>query len=552
MEPATTRPRHTRHVPRQIDSDLPRVEGKDILSNDLLALYHGKMITLAASVLLVSSPAHFDPPTTDTPVVASIRGSTLTITGASFGEPSADSALIVNRNGSRLVIPSTAPIIESWADTSIVLTIDDRAVSGTARVKTADGVTEPIRVDIFEYNWFDVPPTQGTNAHPLTIAVGDDGIVWVNEEFHRAFQRLDPQTGVVEGLPIPMPPDPGPFASTIFSDHRTQTSSLGEDIMVDPQGRVWFTQGGGYLYSGAHQNHSRIVCFDPDAPSEDAYRVYNVPGDWNEVIGLAWDEQRQRMWFAAGGLVTGSMIASFDPEEVPFDNHFDFSESLDHQVCRPNEPDASCYRVYELENATGQVAHLEVDDNGLVWFTEYWGNAIGVLEPTTGRMRNFPLPDPIGESEPVIIVGSGPWEILKAPNGDIIFCEFFDSTIGRFDVTRLLDADCLELDADGRNPCIREWVVPGVDLVHQQVHSITYDLDGNLWFSQHGTEDPATESSLGFITPDWEHIVVLPSLATFPGNSAATADGVAVDPTTGDLYFCEFWRKRIGRLHRIR
>src|SRR5690606_5559783 len=133
-----------------------------------------------------------------------------------------------------------------------------------------------------------------------------------NQEFHREFQHLDPRTGVVQGMPIPKPPDPGPFASTIFSDHRTQTSVLGEDIIVDPQGRVWFTQGGGSLYSGQHPNHSRIVCFDPDAAPDEQYRVYNMPGDWNEIIGLAWDEHRQRMWVAQGSLEKGPKLASFD------------------------------------------------------------------------------------------------------------------------------------------------------------------------------------------------------------------------------------------------
>ena len=59
--------------------------------------------------------------------------------------------------------------------------------------------------------------------------------------------------------------------------------------------------------------------------------------------------------------------------------------------------------------------------------------------------------------------------------GDIVFCEFFDSTVGRFRMARLGDPACLSLNAQGRNPCIDEIVVPGVDLKHHQMHSIAFD-----------------------------------------------------------------------------
>jgi len=44
---------------------------------------------------------------------------------------------------------------------------------------------------------------------------------------------------------------------------------------------------------------------------------------------------------------------------------------------------------------------------------------------------------------------------------------------------------------------------------------------------------------------------MLPPLQRFPGGGIPTVDGLAVDPTTGNVYFCEFLRKRIGRLRLI-
>ena len=530
--------------------------GPGVVSSAYLCSATSPMRPSIVALLLLAPVATFaqpeGPPRLDAPVFATIRPVPLTLTGEGFGPPGPGSALVVRlAGGGRVTVPSTSPRIAAWEDDRIVVDAGAAARSGVVRVRTPAGTSAPARIDVFAYDWFDIPPTPGTNAAPLAIAVGADGQVWVNEEFHLNFQHLDPATGVVTGLEIPKPPGPGPFATTIFGDHRTQTSVLGESILVDPRGRVWFTQGGGSLYAGAHPNHSRIVAYDPAAPAGARYRVYNMPGDWNEIIGIAWDEARGRMWVAQGGLEAGPLIASFDPERIPWDNDFDFSVSLLDQVCAPGEPEDDCYRVYRLPETSLHPAHLEVADDGLVWYTAFWGRRIGVVDPATGRVLEYPVPPAIGTAPPVWVTGAGPWEIVQAPNGDIVFNEFFDSTITRFDASRLLDPACRRLDDDDRNPCMTDFVVPGADLRDEQVHSIAYDLEGRLWYTQHGSPDVTTEASLGFITADWDHIVRLPSLGLFPASAAPAANGVAVDPTTGDLYFTEFWRKRIGRLRLV-
>ncbi len=510
----------------------------------------------AALTLFASAAAFAAPPDAaprfDAPVFATIRPAPLILTGAHFGTPGPGTELLLRfADGAGVVVASNSPRVTVWEDDRIVVETGEGTRSGAVRVRTPAGLSQPARVDVFAYDWFDIPPTPGTNASPLAIATSADGQVWVNEEFHLNFQHLDPSAGAVEGLPIPKPPGPGPFASTIFRDHRTQTSILGESILVDPQGRVWFTQGGGSLYAGAYPNHSRVVSYDPAAPDGERYRVYNMPGDWNEIIGLAWDEARGRMWVAQGGLEAGSLIASFDPEHIPYDNHFDFSTSLLDQVCGVGEPEDDCYRVYRLPETSLHPAHLEVARDGLIWYTAYWGSRIGMLDPATGRVLEYPLPPAIGTAPPVWVTGPGPWEIVQAPDGNLVFNEFFDSTISRFDASRRLDPACRRLDSDDRNPCITDFVVPGVDLTYEQMHSIAYDLEGRLWYTQHGDPNVATEASLGFVTADWRHIVRLPSLGLFPADAAPAANGVAVDPNTGDLYFCEFWRKRIGRLRLV-
>jgi virginiamycin B lyase len=42
----------------------------------------------------------------------------------------------------------------------------------------------------------------------------------------------------------------------------------------------------------------------------------------------------------------------------------------------------------------GKPQRLEVDPDGIVWFTERRGGKIGRLDPTTGTFAEFPLPGP--------------------------------------------------------------------------------------------------------------------------------------------------------------
>jgi streptogramin lyase len=490
-------------------------------------------------------------PRLNAPLYATIRALPLTLTGEGFGAPGPGSALLFRfADGTRLAVPSTAPQILAWNDARIVLDGDAEARASHVLVRTPEGLSRPARVDVYAYDWFDIPTTPGTDALPLAIAVGADGQVWVNQEFHLDFQWLDPATGVVTALSPPRPPDPGPFATEIFGDHRTQTSVAGESVLVDPMGNVWFSQGGGYLYGGVHPNHSRIVRYDPDAPAAERWRVYNVPGDRNEVAGLAWDATRGRIWFSNGGFeaaapIPSPSLVSFDPETTPWDNDFDFSTPLDHLVCEPGGTDDGCFRVHPLPETSLAPSHMEVTGDGLVWYTAYWGSRIGVVDPETGGVIEYPLPTQTGN----FLFGPGPWEIMADPDGNLVYTEFFDSAVGRFDASRRLDPACLALDASGRNPCIVERIIPGIDPDQHRLHTAAFAPDGRLWFGQHveRAEDP---SRLGFFTPGGTHVVMLPALQRISAG-IPTVDGIAVDATTGDVYFCEFQRHRIGRLRLV-
>ncbi|MGB0952648.1 MAG: hypothetical protein ACPG31_05450 [Planctomycetota bacterium] len=490
-------------------------------------------------------------PVVDNLEIATWQGGLIEIHGQGLGSAVPTSSLQFRSGGRTFTLLSTAPEILHWSDHRIQVQMPEDMPSGKLRVRNFGGSSAPIKLELYAYDWFDIPPTPGTNASPLSITVDSQERVWVNEEFQRAFQRLELNTGVVTGLPYPMPVDPGPFASTIFSDHRTQSSILGEDVIVDPLGRIWFTQGGGSLYSGIHPNHSRVVCVLPDEPGGPEFRVYNVPHDWNEVIGLAWDPVREWIWFAEGSLASGSRIVGFDPELIPWDNDFDFSTSLAHQVGTPGLETDPVFHYFDVPNPTAHAAHILVHSNGDLYFTEFWGSAIGRLQPFTGGFTRYPVPAPISRATPSFIVGAGPWQIVEAPNGDVIFNEFFDATITRFDITRADDPLAQQLDAQGANPAMVDHVIPRYDARHEQLHSIAYDMEGRLWYTLHTADEDDLDAAVGYLTADASSMTRFSPMGVSAGTRAWSAAGIAMSPTTGDLFLAEFWRKRIGRLMRV-
>jgi hypothetical protein len=359
---------------------------------------------LLLSALLLSPQA--GAPEIRNPEIATLQGSQLELLGSGFGAAHTPGYLVVESGSTRRLVAPTSPAVVSWTNNRILLNVPENATSGTVQVLKPGGISEAATVEIFAYDYFDIPPTTGTNPSPLSLEVDSSQRVWVNEEFHRQFQKLDIAAGVVSGVQHPQPPNPGPFANTIFNDHRTQTSSLGEDVLIDPLGRIWFSEGGGYLYSGAHPNHSRIVCMLPDEPGGPEFRVYNMPGDWNEVIGLAWDATRNWVWFAQGGLSAGAKVVGFDPELIAWDNHFDFSTSLDHLIGTPGDAADAVYHFYDVPNPNAQPAHLVVNDGGDVWFTHFWGSAISRLQPDANVVTTYPVPAAISKATPAYIVGA--------------------------------------------------------------------------------------------------------------------------------------------------
>ena len=148
--------------------------------------------------------------------------------------------------------------------------------------------------------------------------------------------------------------------------------------------------------------------------------------------------------------------------------------------------------------------------DGNIWFTEFGTNQIGMINPTTLQVTEFPpLPTPNAE----------PYGITAGPNGTIWFTEWGVNQIGMIDIA---------------TKQVSQFVVPTVDSVPE---GITLGTDGNIWFTEN------LGNKIGMINPTSDAF----SEFTVPTSGSDPA-GITAGPG-GNLWFTEYSGNKIGMLN---
>lgn len=486
-------------------------------------------------------------PVVDQSIVATVRAGALTLTGMDLGEASAGSAMLFDYGTRSVTVTSDSPLVERWQNDRIDMSIPWEVVSGGLRVVVNGIASDPVELLVFEYDSVDIPSSPRTNHHPLAVAVGEDGTAWLNQEFHLDINSITPEdTPTISSLEIPQAPGEGIFALALQgADGPSRISSLGEDITVDGTNSVWFTQGGADLYSGAFSNTSRVVRYDQ---ASSAFECYNLPLDNARISGVLLDEQRSMVWYSESSFSTGAAITGFDPAAVRSDCNFDpYVGEAPASIC-DDETTEGCHVRFPLPNPNTYPAHLTLDSDGNIWFTEFWGHKIGRFTPETGELIEIPLPWPVLREGPGTILGAGPWELAFDEQGYLWVSEYFDASVLRLDPSLLLSEDCLSLDASAQNPCIDEVFVGSNGRDGKLLHSVTVDGENRVWFGIEQDLDGVRGSDraqLGFVATDHGNAVVL--LPEIEGVTSVA--GMAVDPSNDDVWFAQYWENRVGRLH---
>jgi streptogramin lyase len=217
---------------------------------------------------------------------------------------------------------------------------------------------------------------------PWSAAEDKDGMLWI-PYYGRGNEvvRLNPDTAEQTRFPLSF----------------SKTAGIHSAVPA-PDGTVWFTEA----------SLGRIGHLDPHTKKIVEYQNPRLPDGRRTGAHTIRVDKSGMVWVSGG-----PAISEFDPKQETF-KHFDLGSTYGNvpgnngdQWFTSFRQDGPIGRVKDGVLTTfdpptkGKPQRLEVDSNGIVWFTERRGNKIGRLDPETKAFKEFPLPGP--EASPYAI-----------------------------------------------------------------------------------------------------------------------------------------------------
>jgi streptogramin lyase len=282
------------------------------------------------------------------------------------------------------------------------------------------------------------------NSGPMGIVTGPDGNIWFTEYDGNKIGRITPG-GVITEFPVPT------------------ADSLPPGIAAGPDGAIWFTEASG----------NKIGRVTTNGRLRDRFLPHAASGPW----GLA---------FAADGSL---WITEFAANAI---------ERMTPDIMFQRFPITSHRRAFPIQ--------IIVGPDGRMWFTEYGGSHIGVVDASGKIVERY-------------VGGHGATGLTNGPDGRVWVClsYYLDSKIAAVD-TRL-NVTVYPLPNPASAPT-----------------AITVGPDGNLWITEAEDGAPAIlqMSSTGQVLGEFP----LPDFYSDP-------EGITVGPD-GNIWFTEFGGNRIG------
>jgi virginiamycin B lyase len=284
-------------------------------------------------------------------------------------------------------------------------------ILGVVLVSSAIAAALPRPADVPElkvtiHEW--AVPTKG--AHPHDPAVGADGALWFTEQMQNKIGRLDPATGAFKEFPLKVA-DSGPHG-----------------LVSDSAGNIWFT-GNFAGYIGKLDPHSGTVA------------EYKIPGNGKEDDPhTAVFDSHGTLWFT---MQVANLVGRLDPKtgkvevkQVPTADSHPYGIAINSKgepvFCEFNSNKLAKINPKTLEitefmlPASARPRRMAIDSSDRVYFTDYAGGNLGVLDPASGAVKMWPSP---GGAQ------SAPYGIVITPDGKVWYSEsgVKPNTIIRFD-----------------------------------------------------------------------------------------------------------------------
>ena len=224
-----------------------------------------------------------------------------------------------------------------------------------------------------EYVEYDFAGSKGLG--PWSAVEGKDGMIWI-PYYGRGNEvvRLDPKTGELTRFPLPS----------------AKTAGIHSAIPA-PDGTVWFTEAAQGKIGHLNPHTKEITEYQNSMPDGQSAGTHTIRVD-----------ESGNVWTSGG-----PTISRFDPETKKF-IHFDVGGTYGNvlgkngdewfTVFREDGPIVRVTKNGEVSKfnppTKGKPQRLEVDSDGIVWFSERRGGKIGRFDPKTETFQEYQLPGP--------------------------------------------------------------------------------------------------------------------------------------------------------------
>jgi virginiamycin B lyase len=336
------------------------------------------------------------------------------------------------------------------------------------------------------------------NSNPTSISAGPDGALWFTEFLGEKIGRIA-VTGTIEEFP-----------GAGFVSGGANGMTTGSD------GNLWFTDNSAVISRICASTNRPAGC-----PSIGTIAGYSVPTANSYPTGITAGPDGA-LWFTESsvnniGRINTSGSVPTCPSPIP-----------NPPSCSVSTP---CFCEYPVPTANSYPTSISAGPDGALWFTEFLGEKIGRICPTT----SVPSCPDVGVMTEYSVPGhTGIEGITTGPDGVLWFTGA--GYIGRINTSGSVPTCPSPIpnppSCSVSTPCFCEYPVPSGG---QNIYSITAGPDGALWFTDYDSNQIGRITTSGVTT---EYAV--PTASSHPYGITAGPDGA--------LWFVESSGNKIGQI----
>jgi virginiamycin B lyase len=266
---------------------------------------------------------------------------------------------------------------------------------------------------------YDLPRRE---IQPHDVIVDPDGMVWYSNFGEQLLSRMDPRTGKVTDFPIPVQ-KPGYPMGTL-------------DLELDQDGNIWI----GLMYQTGMARFDRAT---------ESFRIYPLPEEWQtdatqqshfsvaaaKVDGKVWVKNSDRSQVMRLDLATGQYenLGTFHHPETnrPIGIYGIYADQQNNAYIL----EFPFGGIGKIEAKTGKLAYYRtptpnsrarrgrVDAQNRLWFAEFGSNGVAMFDPGTEKITEWKKPLP----------WEAPYDVVADRNGEAWEVNEASDRVGRLD-----------------------------------------------------------------------------------------------------------------------